>query len=188
MFELSLHILDLVQNSITAGATLVVIEVIYDTDRDTLTITIKDDGKGMDEALLARVTSPFATTRTTRKVGLGIPMFKQCAEMCDGTFTIESKLGEGTCLTATFRRSHLDLPPLGDLIDTMRSLILGSPDKPDFRLLYQIDEKEFCFDTREIRQALGPVPLNEPAVMEWIHEALKEGFDEVESTHNEQSE
>lgn len=181
MFELSLHILDLVQNSITAGATLVTIEVIQDSENDVLIIVIKDDGKGMDEAFLKKVISPFATTRTTRKVGLGIPMFKQCAEMCNGSFELTSEVGVGTELRATFQKSHMDLPPIGDLVDTIRSLILGAPEKPDFQLLYKIDDRAFDFDTREIRQVLGGVPLNESAVMEWIHEALKEGFSEVEA-------
>ncbi len=185
MFELSLHILDLVQNSITAGAKLVVIEVLIDTARDILTISIKDDGKGMDAALLARVTSPFATTRTTRKVGLGIPMFKQCAEMCDGAFRIESTPGVGTELVAAFKRSHMDLPPIGDLIGTMRSLILGAPERPDFVLKYRIDEAEYAFDTRELRQVLQGVPLNEPSVMAWINEALHEGFADVEAANKQ---
>lgn len=186
MFELSLHILDLVQNSISAGATLVVIEILVDTGRDIMTITIKDDGCGMDEALLARVTSPFATTRTTRKVGLGVPMFKQCAEMCGGTFAIHSTVGVGTELIATFGNSHVDRPPLGDIAATMQSLVLGAPDKPDFALRYALDGREFTFDTREIRQALSGVSLGEPAVLSWIKDALDEGIQEVETASNGQ--
>lgn len=179
MFELSLHILDLVQNSISAGASLVVIEVRIDSKRDLLIVVIEDDGCGMDEAMLRRVTSPFATTRTTRKVGLGIPMFMQCAQMCSGSFEITSTPGAGTRLAATFQNSHVDLPPVGDIIGTMKSLILGAPDKPDFRFAYSVDGREFDFDTREIRQALAGVPLNEPAVLQWIGEALQEGISEV---------
>ena len=179
MFELSLHILDLVQNSISAGATLVVIEIIMDTEEDLLTIIIRDDGCGMDQALLSRVISPFTTTRTTRKVGLGIPMFMQCAKMCGGDFKIDSTPGIGTTLTATFKASHLDLPPIGDLKATMQTLILGSPDKPDFQFDYKIDGREFNFDTRAVREALGPVPLNEPAVLNWIGEAIAEGLNEL---------
>lgn len=181
MFELSLHILDLVQNSISAGATLCVIEILIDTDRDEMTITIADDGCGMDAALLARVTSPFATTRTTRKVGLGVPMFKQCAEMCGGSFSIQSEAGRGTKLIATFGYAHVDRPPIGDMPGTMQSLVLGAPDKPDFALTYAIDGREFTFDTREIRQALGGVSLSEHAVLSWINDALTEGIQEVET-------
>ncbi len=181
MFELSLHILDLVQNSISAGATLVVVEILIDTEQDNMTITIQDDGCGMDEALLSRVTSPFATTRTTRKVGLGVPMFKQCAEMCGGAFSIESAVGIGTTLTATFGYSHVDRPPVGDMAGTMQSLVLGSPDRPDFVFRYRMDGSEFTFDTREVRQALSGVSLAEPAVLSWIKEALDEGIQEVEN-------
>lgn len=180
MFELSLHILDLVQNSITAGATLVVIEIVIDTEKDTMSITIRDNGKGMNPELLNRVTSPFATTRTTRKVGLGVPMFKQCAEMCGGSFQISSTEGVGTELIARFRKSHFDLPPLGDLPGTMQSLIIGAPDMPEFRLHYRVDDRTFDFDTVEIRQALAGVPLNAPDVIVWIGEALKEGIQEVD--------
>ena len=160
MFELALNILDLVQNSVSAGATLVVITVTVDMEKDQLTIAIEDDGCGMDETLLSRVTSPFATTRTTRKVGLGIPMFKQCAEMCGGTFELKSTKGVGTLVQATFRASHVDLPPLGDLKGTMLSLIAGSPDRPDFVLDYTVDGRTFTFDTRPIRKALGGAPLS----------------------------
>ena len=180
MFELALHILDLVQNSIRAGATLVTVEIMVNHREDTLTIRIIDDGCGMDAELLARVTSPFATTRTTRKVGLGIPMLKQCAEMCGGTFDLASEPGVGTTLTATFVDSHVDRPPLGDIPATMQALILGSPDVPDFVLCYVADGHESMFDTREVRQALGGVPLSEPAVLQWISDAISEGMAEVD--------
>lgn len=180
MFELSLHILDLIQNSITAGATLVVLKVSVDAERDLLVIEIQDDGCGMDEALLARVTSPFATTRKTRKVGLGIPMFKQCAEMCAGDFFIQSRKGEGTCIHASFQLSHVDRPPLGSLKDTLLTLILGSPERPDFRLEYRRDGHVFDFDTRTVKAALGGLPLNTPDIMAWIGEYLTEGIESVE--------
>jgi anti-sigma regulatory factor (Ser/Thr protein kinase) len=180
MFELALHILDLVQNSVAAGATLVTITVHLDTGSDTLTIVISDDGCGMDEELLRRVESPFATTRTTRKVGLGIPMFKQCAQMCGGTFQIQSTRGVGTVLTATFQASHVDLPPLGDLTGTMLSLVVGSPEKPDFVLRYSADGRLFEFDTRPIREALGGMPLSGSEILSWITEYLAEGIAQVQ--------
>ena len=178
MFELSLHILDLVQNSVSASAALVTVVVSF--LRDVLTIVIEDDGRGMDEALLSRVTSPFATTRTTRKVGLGIPMFKQLAEMCNGSFRIDSKPGEGTRLEATFQASHMDLPPVGDLPGTFASLINGAPSFPEFVLRYERDDKSFLFDTREIRQALGGLPLDGMEILAWIHECIAEGISEVD--------
>lgn len=177
MFELSLHILDLVQNSITAGATLVRIEWIW--EGDTLTVVITDDGRGMTPELLARVESPFATTRKTRKVGLGIPMFKQLAEACGGNLTIASAPGAGTRLAATFKRDHVDLPPVGDLAGTMRTLILGAPDSPDFLLTATKDGRTFAFDTRQIRQTLQGVSLSEPEVLSWIGEYIAEGLAEI---------
>jgi anti-sigma regulatory factor (Ser/Thr protein kinase) len=179
MFELALHILDLVQNSVAAGAGLVIVTVCLDTEMDKLTITISDDGCGMDEELLQRVESPFATTRTTRKVGLGIPMFKQCALMCGGTFEISSTKGVGTTLTATFKASHVDLPPLGDLKGTMLSLVAGSPEKPDFVLHYTTDSRSFEFDTRPIREALGGMPLSGCEIFSWLTEYLAEGIAQV---------
>jgi anti-sigma regulatory factor (Ser/Thr protein kinase) len=180
MFELALHILDLVQNSVAAGARLVRVCVWLDRASDTLTIIISDDGCGMDEALRNRVESPFATTRTTRKVGLGIPMSKQCALTCGGTFRLESEAGAGTTLTATFQASHVDLPPLGDLKGTMLSLVAGSPETPDFVLDYRIDDRSFVFDTRPIREALGGLPLSGGEILAWLDAFLSEGIAGVE--------
>ena len=180
MFELSLHILDLVQNAISAGASLVVIRVFYDEARDELTIEISDDGRGMDEALLKRVTSPFATTRTTRKVGLGIPMLGQLAQQCGGGLEIKSQPGKGTTLTARFQMSSIDLPPLGDLPGTLRTLILGSPDKPDFLLEYSRDGRAFCLDTRQVRAALDGLSLAEPDILDWIAGYIREGMNETD--------
>ncbi len=179
MPELSLHILDLVQNSIVAGASRIIIKVLYDIGRDLLTIEIADNGSGMDGELLDRVTSPFATTRTTRKVGLGVPMFKQCAEQCGGSFKLVSKLGEGTTLWAQFQNSHMDLPPMGDLIGTMRSLLIAHPQAPDFELHYGYGENIFIFDTAEVRQALGGLPLDLPDVLDWVKGYLQENMDQV---------
>ena len=132
MRDLSLHILDLTQNSVKAGASLVQV-LIRDSERDDLIrIEIVDDGCGMDTDLLERVTSPFTTTRTTRKVGLGIPLFKQVAEMCGGKLTLQSTVGKGTKTQATFIASHMDLPPMGDLKGTMETLIIANPERPDF--------------------------------------------------------
>lgn len=181
MFELSLHILDLVQNSVRAGANVVTIRIAYDPEKDELLLELIDDGCGMDEALLERVTSPFATTRTTRKVGLGIPMLKQLTQLCEGSFSIKSEVGKGTTLTATFRMSSIDLPPLGDLPGTMRSLILGAPDKPEFVLEYTKGGGSFTFDTRQIRETLGGLSLAEPDILAWIADYVKEGMAEADA-------
>lgn len=176
MFELALHILDLVQNSIVAGARLIEIRIEISLGRDLLTLSISDDGRGMDEALRERVVSPFETTRTTRKVGLGIPMFKQLSEMCEGDFSLESAPGKGTRIMASFLLHHIDRPPLGDLAGTMRALLAGCPEELDFRLAMADGTEAFEFDTREIKDVLGGVPLDAPEVSVWIGEYLSEGI------------
>lgn len=181
MNELSLYILDLVQNSVAASARRVRIAVDFPDGEDLLVISIQDDGRGMDEALLLRVTSPFTTTRTTRKVGLGIPMARQLCEDCAGSFEITSALGAGTNLRMIARRSHIDLPPMGDLPGTMVALVTGCPDAPDFSLRYARGESAFTFDTAEIREALGGVPLNQPEVLSWIGEYVKESIMAVDA-------
>ena len=128
MRELSLHILDLAQNSLTAGASRLDIIVEIDHKKDLVAITLSDDGKGMAPDFLKTVTSPFTTTRTTRKVGLGIPMFKENAELTGGTFSIESTVGVGTKMRAGFVLSSIDRPPLGDLAATMISLVVSNPE------------------------------------------------------------
>ncbi len=179
MKELSLHILDIAQNSITAGASLVNIIVGESAFSDAITIDIIDDGCGMSKELLARVISPFTTSRTTRKVGLGIPMFKHGAESCGGSFEIDSVEGAGTSLRAVYQLSHIDRPPLGDIAETILTLIVCNPDKPDFEFAYKTDDGEYRLDTREIREILDGVPLNEPDVVSWLKENLTEGIEDA---------
>ena len=180
MNELSLYILDLTQNSVAAKAKNIRITVEILPKEDRIVVIIEDDGCGMDEELLKRVTSPFATTRTTRKVGLGIPMIQQLCEMCEGTFSIESQKGVGTKLELTFKRSHVDLPPMGNLAETMLSLINGSPEGIDFFFRYTYEESTFEFSTPEIRAVLGEdVALNTPDVLLWMREYIQEGMEEI---------
>ena len=176
MNELALYILDLVQNSVSAGATRVEIRIVASREDDTLLIEIIDDGRGMSPEFVARVSSPFVTTRTTRKVGLGIPMIRQLCEMCEGSFAIDSEEGLGTKLSLSFRLSHVDLPPMGDLAETILALVIGSPDKPDFVLEYSAGGEPYVFDTAQIRQVLDGVPLNTPEVLSWMREDLNEGL------------
>lgn len=178
MRDLSLHLLDLAQNSITAGATVVTIRIEIGAD-GWLTFTLMDDGRGMPPELLARVTSPFATTRTTRKVGLGIPMMMENAQRAGGDLTLRSEVGKGTVLRATMDTGNIDCLPLGDLSGTVLSLILLNPDGPDFRFEGRTVKGECSIDTREIRAALGDVPLNEPAVAAWMKETLTEEIDPI---------
>ena len=173
MRELSMHILDLAQNSLVAGADMIEIEVVADTAKDSLKLSIKDNGKGMDEEFLSKVIDPFTTTRRTRRVGLGIPMLLQAAQACEGSFHIDSKPGEGTNINAEFVLSHIDRAPLGDVSATIITLIAPNPDV-NFRYVQKKDDKEFVLDTTYIKKELGDVPINEPSVLSWISEYVKE--------------
>ena len=180
MRDLSLHLLDLTQNSVTAGASLVEILLTLE-ENGWLTMVIRDDGRGMSPELLARVTSPFATTRTTRKVGMGIPLFRMAAEMTGGFLDIVSQPGKGTVVTASFHLSHIDRMPLGDMIGTITALIRLNPDV-DFVYCHTVDDRSFQMDTREMREQLGDVPLCEPDVMEWIDSYLRENENNLGGT------
>ncbi len=179
MRDLSLHLLDLAQNSITAGASLVTIRIRI-TAEGILTMVLEDNGKGMSAELLERVTSPFATTRTTRKVGLGIPMMKENAEKAGGSFRLESEPGKGTKLTAVLDTRNIDCLPLGDLTGTLLSLMLTNPLTPDFLFEGETAQGSCSFDTREVRAALGSdIPFNEPSVALWLKEALEEEINPI---------
>lgn len=175
MRDLSLHVLDIVQNSIKAGAD--VIEVGFVKDKDgLLTLSVKDDGCGMSKELLKSVRDPFTTTRTTRKVGLGIPLISENAERTGGSLDIVSEVGKGTTLTASFDTRNIDCPPMGAICDTMFSLVLLNPDKPDFVFTASYDGREASFDTRQVREALGGVSLAQPEVADWIRSSIQEEF------------
>ena len=173
MTEISLNILDVAENSTRAGASLVTITVSADTAADRLTVIIDDDGCGMTEEQVAHVTDPFFTTRTTRKVGLGVPFFKYAAESTGGSFTIQSQPGVGTTVTAVFVLSHIDRMPLGDISSTIHTLVVYHPDT-DFRYIYEYDGKSFTLDTREFREILGDVPFDTPEISSYIMEYLTE--------------
>ena len=173
MKDLSLYVLDLVQNSLRAEAKYVSILVKDSISKDLLEIIIEDNGHGMDSELLAKVTNPFVTTRTTREFGMGIPFFQMAAQLSGGTFQIDSTLGHGTTLRGVFVRSHINILPLGDMTETMVTLIQGAPDV-DFLYCYETDSQLLKFDTKEIREILEDVPLNMPDVLGWIRDYLKE--------------
>ncbi|MDL2230298.1 ATP-binding protein [Alistipes sp. OttesenSCG-928-L06] len=178
MNDLSLHIIDIIQNSVSAGATRIVLTVNENTFQDQLTITIADNGRGMAAEQLARLADPFFTTRTTRRVGMGIPLFRQSAEQSDGTLTIDSTPGKGTTLTATFRHSHLDRPPLGDLAGSFVLMVAANPDI-EFELHYIYNSLQYRFDTAEVKEALDGVPLNEPAVIKMLTEMVSENMKDL---------
>lgn len=175
MRDLSMHVLDIAQNSIKAGAKLVTVSFRKDAS-GLLTMAVKDDGCGMTPAFLARVTDPFTTTRTTRRVGLGIPMLKQSAEMSGGTFGIQSRVGEGTLTQASFDTRHIDCIPMGEICDSLLTLVVLNPESPNFLFEAVSPDGEACFDTRQIRAALGGLPLNEPDIVAWMKESIDEEF------------
>ncbi len=184
MQELSMNILDIAQNSVRAGAGLCRIELREDTAQNSLLLCIADNGCGMDEEMVKRVTDPFFTSRKTRKVGLGLPFLKMAAEMTGGGLSIHSKLGQGTEIQARFTLGHIDLMPLGDLGATMAALCAGSPEM-EFQLLYQRDTHQFLFDTKQLREILGEVPFSQPAVTVFIAEYVNEQMELVRQQHSE---
>ena len=178
MRELSLNVLDIVQNSISAKATVIEIELLEHIEKDLLEINIFDNGKGMTEKQVKSVIDPFFTTRTTRKVGLGIPLFKMAAEMSGGRLDIKSEVGKGTRVYTSYGYSNVDRMPVGDMNGTVSMLIRMNPDI-DFVYTHSINEKSYVLDTRELREQLDDIPLDTPDVIEWIEEYLKENDAEL---------
>lgn len=171
MKELSLNILDVAKNSVTAGASR--IDITVEELPERLTITITDNGCGMSADFVARVLDPFTTTRTTRKVGLGLPLMKMEAQMSGGDLSIESELGKGTTVSSWFDPTHIDMPPLGDLVSTIITLIQGSPEI-DFVFTHRIGEDSYTLHTGEIREIMGGISLSEPEVLSWLTDYLTE--------------
>jgi DNA mismatch repair ATPase MutL len=172
MEDLSLHILDIVENSITAGANLVRITVNEDIEKDLLTVEISDNGSGMSDAVLEKADDPFFTQKTTRRVGLGLSLLRQAAEMAQGSFSIESKEGEGTLVRARFQYSHIDRQPLGNITETMETLVIGNP-SVDFCYEHIRNGRSSTFDTREMRRQLGDISLSSPKGIRMIRECLE---------------
>ena len=174
MKELSLHLLDIAQNSLAAGARHVALGV-EEADGE-ITLTVADDGRGMSPELLARVTDPFTTTRTTRKVGLGLPLLRLAAEQTGGTLAVESREGVGTTVTAVFHAGHIDCPPLGDLAATVALLAQGLSGETELTYMHKGPQGAFTFDTAQVRAILGPeVPLSLPEVAQWMEGYVAEG-------------
>lgn len=176
MRELSLNVMDLAQNCITANASLIEIKVEEENDR--LSISIIDNGKGMTKEQVENVIDPFFTTRKTRNVGLGIPLFKLASEQTGGMFSITSEIDKGTAIKAEFITSSIDMTPLGDINSTISILIRCNPDI-DFVFYHSIDKNNFTLDTRELKNILGDVPLDTPDVIAWIEEFLKENTENI---------
>lgn len=190
MKDLSLHVLDIVQNSITAGARDIDISLVE--QGGALTMRITDNGRGMSPELLAQVTDPFTTTRTTRKVGLGLPLLRMSAEMTGGDMAVESALGVGTTVTARFAVGHIDCPPVGDMPDSISTLVQAAP-TVHFTYLHSRNGEAARMDTDELCAVLGEVPLDTPEVVLWLRDYLREqeealpqpgGLPELEQTHH----
>jgi hypothetical protein len=179
MRELSLHLLDIAENSVAAGARKVMITVREDLAADRLYLAVQDDGKGMDAATVARVTDPFVTSRTTRKVGLGLPLLKEAAELCGGYLRITSEVGKGTLVEVEFQHSSIDRMPLGDLASTFMTLLITSSEV-NWIFHYQVNQEIFYFDDAPVKEELQEVPLTEPAILAFLRELIVNGVASVQ--------
>lgn len=175
MKELSLHLLDIAENSVAAGATQIRISVDEDVSADRLRMRVEDNGRGMDAQTAARVIDPFFTSRSTRKVGLGIPLLKAAAEACGGCFQIDSTPGAGTTLTVEFQHSHIDRMPLGDLAGTWLTLLISAP-QINWLFEYQAGAERFWLESAEITAVLGDVALTEPDILTYLRETFRDGL------------
>jgi len=175
MRELSHHLLDLIENSLAAGASTIKITVIEDTTRDILSFEVVDNGGGLSVEEIEQVYDPFVTSRRLRRVGLGIPLLQQAARACEGDLVIKSEKGKGTTVKATFQRSHIDRMPLGDVASTLVATVAA---KPDINLLYNhlVDGRNFVFDTGCLVSKFKELPLNEVGVLNWIKSYCRDGI------------
>lgn len=177
MEDLSLHLLDIAENSIDAGADRIDIVIAESPAQDLFTFSVSDNGRGMDAETLKKASDPFFTTKSVRSFGLGISLLKQAAEECNGSFSMESAPGKGTHATAMFQLSHIDRKPLGDLGASMMVLISGHPEI-DFTLTYRRDGFCYSFDTAELKKNLEGAPINLPEVLKLIQDDINEGIRE----------
>jgi hypothetical protein len=181
MKDLSMHIMDIVQNSITAMATEIRIDICESKKTDTYAITITDNGKGMSKETIQKVTDPFFTTRTTRKVGLGIPLLKMNCERCGGKFKIDSELMKGTKLTAELGLTNIDRPASGDIPGTVALLVSSNP-AIDFIYSHSTGNGSYVFNTKEVKEILEGIPINEPSVYPLIKEMITENLIEIKAS------
>jgi len=183
MREIALHLLDIAENSVAAESRNINIQIHEDLFHDRLSACVIDDGRGMDEHTVQQVQDPFYTTRTTRTVGLGIPLLKLAAEMAEGSFCLQSEPGQGAWVEADFRHSHIDRMPLGDLASTFLALLISHP-QIDWTFLYRVTDqnkqsRDFVFESAELKSELGDVSLTEPEVLTFVHGIFEEGIESV---------
>lgn len=170
--------MDIAENGIGAGASRIDIAVTEDVKENRLTIGIKDNGRGIPPDLLDHVTDPFYTTRTTRRVGLGLSLFREASRRCEGDFRITSRQGEGTEVVASFRLDHIDLAPLGNMAGSLTSLIMGNP-HVDFVYTHKVDGKEFRLDTGEVKKELEGVEITRPEVIRFLGDLIRESLADI---------
>ncbi len=180
MRELALHILDIAENGLAAGASLITIEIQEDRERNLLTIRIADNGRGIPEGRLQEALDPFYTTRTTRRVGLGLSLFREASRRCGGEFKLRSREGHGTEVIATFQIDHIDLPPLGDIAGSLTALMMGNPDV-DWVYRHSVGGETFEMDTRQVRAELEGVPLNHPEVINYLGAAIRKSLEQIKA-------
>ena len=178
MHELSLHILDIAENGIAAGADLICISIMEDRKNNWLRMTITDNGRGISDKMLEKVMDPFFTTKKTRRVGLGFSLLSEASKRCGGEFKITSGEGKGTKVSVSFRLDHIDLAPMGDIVGTITGLIMGNPEV-DFVYNHKVDDKTFHMDTRDIRDELDEVPIHNPKVLKAISTSIQESIKEL---------
>jgi len=178
--DLSLHILDIVENSITAGATQVEIEIDENIRDNALIVSIRDNGYGMDRKNLKKAIDPFYTTRKTRRFGLGLSMFAQAAQEADGDFKIKSEVGKGTTVKATFSYNHVDRKPIGNMVDTMITLIAANGLNVDFIYRHKKNGRVFVLDTRHFKKELDGIPIDHPEVLNLLRKKIRIGLKKTE--------
>ncbi|MFW5708428.1 MAG: ATP-binding protein [Bacteroidota bacterium] len=180
MKDISLHILDVAQNSISAGAKNILIEIDENRKTGKMKIIIDDNGRGMPPEIVQQVTDPYYTTRTTRKVGLGLPLFKQSAMLTGGNLFIESQPGKGTRVTVEFDMNHIDCLPMGDMPGVIMILV-GGTSGIEWTYRHKVNDKEYVFDTHEVKEALDGLDIRDPAVIKYLREMIRENLIELRS-------
>jgi len=178
MQDLSLHILDVAENSIKAKAARIEIRISDDAATDLLSLEIIDNGQGMDAETVKKALDPFFSTKEVRSIGLGLPLLAEAARAANGDFSIESRPGKGTHVKATFQASHIDMKPLGDIALTVVTLIMGHPDV-DIHYIHNIDRTHYSIDTHEIKSQLNGLSISSPEVIRFIRDHIKEGLDNL---------
>jgi hypothetical protein len=171
--------MDIIENGLDGGASLIILSIVEDRKENFLRITITDDGRGIPDKMLKDVTDPFVTSRETRRVGLGLSLFKEASKRCDGEFSIESKEGEGTRVCASFRLDHIDRAPMGDMAGSLTGLIVANADV-DFVYTHKVNGNVFELDTRQVKKELDGVPISHPEVIRYLTSAIRDSLEEME--------